>query len=113
MKNENNQPLTYNEFYNFYKVMLSNNSLKEKCYGTDKSKWPQSACNKYNNDSTNIDADCLSELYSAKCPNFDKNRLHPSYVEKSKDYTLETIQGNIMGLLHPSACNLLYEPIPN
>ena len=94
--------------------MLTNNSLKEKCYGSDKSKWPQSACNKYNNDSKNIDADCLLELYSTKCPKLDKSRLHPSYVEKVKDYPLETLQGLIaLSQQNESECDLLYGPAHN
>ena len=114
MKNEKNEPLTYNEFYNSYKTMLTTNYLKEKCYGSDKSKWPQSACNKYNIDSTNIDIDCLSELFTTKCPKFDKNRLHPSYVEKLKDFPLEAIQGTIaLSQQSESECELLYGPVPN
>jgi hypothetical protein len=113
MKNDKGEPTTYNELYeNQKKMMLSYNYGKEMCYGTDKSKWPKSACNKYNNDSKNIDIDCLSELYSSKCPNFDKTKLHSSWIEKSKDYPLEYLQGNLL-FFQPDNCHLLYEPMPN
>ncbi len=113
MKNNKGEPASYNEISEFQKNLTSSYSYsKEMCYGTDKSKWPPSACNKYNHDSKNIDIDCLSELYSKKCPNFDKTKLHSSYLEKSKEYTLENLEGLILLAQQPENCNLLYEPIP-
>ena len=109
---ETKEPLKYKELYEKQKTYLNSNSFKEKCFGADKSKWPASPCNKYDKNSQNIDIECLSELYSIKCPNFDIKKVDPTYLEKNKNETLQGIQGSLM-FLQPETCNLLYGPNQN
>ncbi len=89
-----------------------NNSIKQECYGNDKTKWPKSECNKYNKGSTNIDDKCISELYLKLCPDFDIKKvreLNPKLLEHIKKLSLEEIQGGI-SFYTPKMCKYLYLP---
>jgi hypothetical protein len=112
-KNEKNEPLTYDEINKIQNRYLMNNYIKQECYGTDKSKWPESACNKYNKDSTNIDDDCITELYLKSCPDFDIKKvreINPDMIEDVKKGPLEQTQAGISAF-SSQFCKYLYIPM--
>jgi len=58
------------------------NIFKLLCEKTD----PSGKCVQYNNSSTNISDECLTELYSKECPGFDLNLLKDTFKNEKISY---------------------------
>jgi hypothetical protein len=66
-------------------------SDKEMCYGPDKTKWPVSKCEEYKGNSTNLSDNCINNIYSSVCPDFNINNVDPNLKDNMKKVSIKNL----------------------